>query len=75
MKCLVFEKECDLLTCQTKKACLWKNDVDKIKVTEGRILDAVGKSLEWQDGEIAGIDMTQLEQRVRGILLSSAGAF
>ncbi len=33
-----------------------------------RIMDAVGKSLQWKDGEIAGVDIIQLEQRVRGIL-------
>lgn len=38
------------------------------KVIVGRILDAVYKSLQWQDGEIAGIEMDKLEQKINGIL-------
>lgn len=43
--------------------------MEKIKsVIEERILNAVHKSLQWKDGEITGIDMNQLEQKVNGIL-------
>lgn len=37
-------------------------------VIEERILDAVHKSLQWDSGEITGIDMRQLSAKVGGIL-------
>ncbi|MEP2668872.1 MAG: hypothetical protein ABJH04_07750 [Cyclobacteriaceae bacterium] len=39
-----------------------------MKVIRERILNAVHKCLEWKDGEITGIDMMKLEQRIDGIL-------
>ena len=39
-----------------------------LKVVRDRIVDAVHKSLQWKDGEIGGVDMIQLEQRIDGIL-------
>lgn len=39
-----------------------------MKVIRDRICDAVHKCLQWKDGEIAGIDMLKLEQRIDGIL-------
>lgn len=41
---------------------------EKTAVKVERILNAVHKALQWEDGEIAGIDMNQLEQRIKGIL-------
>lgn len=33
MKCLIFEKPCDLLTCNVKKKrCLWDDDVKSGKI-------------------------------------------
>ncbi len=29
MKCLLFNKDCDLLTCHTKNKCLWHSDREK----------------------------------------------
>jgi hypothetical protein len=37
-------------------------------VIEERILNAVHKSLQWDSGEITGINMHELEQKVKGIL-------
>lgn len=37
-------------------------------VVRNNILDEVHKSLQWEGGEIGGIDMIQLEQRIDGIL-------
>lgn len=39
-----------------------------MKVIRERILNAVHKCLQWENGEIAGIDMLKLEQRIDGIL-------
>lgn len=39
-----------------------------MKVIRDRICDAVHKCLQWEDGEIAGIDMLKLEQHIDGIL-------
>lgn len=36
--------------------------------TKERIMNAVHKSLQWKDGEILGIDILDLEQKVKGIL-------
>jgi hypothetical protein len=30
MKCLMFDKNCDLLTCHTKHKCLWNDDFAKV---------------------------------------------
>lgn len=37
-------------------------------VIEERLLNAFYKALQWDGGEITGIDMKTLEQRVHGIL-------
>jgi hypothetical protein len=39
-----------------------------MKVIRERICNAVHKCLQWEDGEIAGIDMLKLEQQIDGIL-------
>lgn len=39
-----------------------------MKVIRDRICDAVHKCLQWEDGEIGGIDMLKLEQHIDGIL-------
>lgn len=44
------------------------NYLNNMKVIRERILNAVHKCLQWENGEIAGIDMLKLEQRVDGIL-------
>lgn len=40
------------------------------KIIVERIMNAVHKCLQWQDGEIAGIDIEKLEQQVTGIINS-----
>lgn len=40
----------------------------KTKIVRERILDAMGKALEWEEGEIAGIDIPQFEMRLDAIL-------
>jgi len=39
-----------------------------MKVIRERILNAVHKCLQWEDGEITGIEMLKLEQHIDGIL-------
>lgn len=41
-----------------------------LSVVKSRIIDAVNKSLKYTDGQISGIEMNQLEERVDGILNS-----
>lgn len=42
----------------------------KREVYENRILDAFHQALQWKNGEITGVDVMQLEQRIKGILSS-----
>jgi len=41
---------------------------EKLIVVKERILQAISKCLQWKDGEISGLDVLQLEQRISGIL-------
>jgi hypothetical protein len=46
------------------------SDRKKIKIINQRIVDAVHKSAQWENGEICGMDIEQLQQRIKGILES-----